>query len=152
MIPRNQQNRKSRVDLRCPTCGMDLTNPATRGYTWDGDTYCCEGCANGTGCTCERPSLKTRNSRKIGAIEQREMGMSGVEYQTPPSGPKLKTASRYPSRKAKAGEVPKRKRSLTKKRDSTREQARGRSEFTGQMNKGGARRVAVTGTKSTPHV
>jgi hypothetical protein len=36
---------------KCPNCGMDLdlgSNPTER----DGRTYCCPGCANGTGCTC----------------------------------------------------------------------------------------------------
>lgn len=148
MIPRNQQNRKSRVDLRCPTCGMDLANPATRGYTRDGDTYCCQGCADGTSCTCQLASIRTQAQRKTGSIEQREVGMAGVNYQPAAPGTKVKTAARYPTRKAKTGEVPKRKRSLTKKRDSTREQARGRSEFTRQLNNGGATRIPGTGTKS----
>lgn len=36
---------------KCPNCGMDLSlarTPIERG----GRTYCCEGCANQTGCTC----------------------------------------------------------------------------------------------------
>jgi hypothetical protein len=36
---------------KCPNCGMDISlgrNPTER----DGKTYCCEGCANQTGCTC----------------------------------------------------------------------------------------------------
>jgi len=56
---------------------------------------------------------------------------------------------RYPTRKAGAKQTPKRKRNVTKERDSTREQSRGRSEFTGQLNNNGATRVAITGTKST---
>jgi len=157
MIPRNQQNRKLRVDLHCPTCGMDLTDPATRGFTRDGETYCCEGCATGTGCTCARPSLRPRNPRRIGAIEQREPGggLAGLPKAASPSNgagassEKAAGPRRYPTRKAGTKPVPKRKRNVTKERDSTREQSRGRSEFTGQLNKKGAKRVAITGTKST---
>jgi hypothetical protein len=38
-------------DDKCPGCAMDIelgSNPTER----DGHTYCCPGCANGTGCTC----------------------------------------------------------------------------------------------------
>lgn len=38
----------------CPACGMermDWPNPA--GYVKEGQVYCCRGCAEGTGCTCD---------------------------------------------------------------------------------------------------
>jgi hypothetical protein len=40
---------------RCPRCGMDKagwTGNDARGYDFQGQTYCCEGCAKNTGCTC----------------------------------------------------------------------------------------------------
>jgi hypothetical protein len=39
--------------VECPNCGMpkdEWPNPA--GYTDGDETFCCEGCADGTGCTC----------------------------------------------------------------------------------------------------
>jgi len=41
----------------CPNCGMSKsmwTENKGQGYTKDGETYCCRGCAEGTGCTCRR--------------------------------------------------------------------------------------------------
>jgi hypothetical protein len=34
---------------------MDLRENNSGGYVKDNQTYCCEGCAEGTGCTCEFP-------------------------------------------------------------------------------------------------
>ena len=36
----------------CPGCGMIKNEWPGEGYTHDGETYCCQGCAEGTGCTC----------------------------------------------------------------------------------------------------
>ena len=37
----------------CPSCGMKKdTWPDKAGVTKSGKTYCCQGCADGTGCTC----------------------------------------------------------------------------------------------------
>ena len=47
MIPRNQQNRKARIDLTCPICGMELSKGWASGFIRDGETYCCRGCAEG---------------------------------------------------------------------------------------------------------
>lgn len=133
MIPRNQQNRRMQVDLACPTCAMNLAAAETAGFTRDGETYCCQGCADGTGCTCATPMPKRTRTKPVKGTNAK----SGAE-----------SISRYPSRKAGARITPKRKRNLTKERDSTREQARGRSEFTGSLYKGGPTRVSRTGTKS----
>ncbi|MBI4372285.1 MAG: hypothetical protein HY585_00990 [Candidatus Omnitrophica bacterium] len=37
---------------RCPRCGMSIGD-WTYSFTKGGVTYCCEGCANNTGCICE---------------------------------------------------------------------------------------------------
>jgi hypothetical protein len=40
---------------RCPACGMtkdQWKGNGGRGVSRGGRTYCCDGCANGTGCTC----------------------------------------------------------------------------------------------------
>jgi hypothetical protein len=36
----------------CPGCGMIKNEWPGEGYTHDGETYCCQGCAEGTGCMC----------------------------------------------------------------------------------------------------
>jgi hypothetical protein len=36
----------------CPGCAMAKNEWPGEGYTHDGQTYCCQGCAEGTGCTC----------------------------------------------------------------------------------------------------
>jgi hypothetical protein len=41
----------------CPGCGMpreDWPKVAGAGYAKDGVVYCCEGCADGSGCTCRQ--------------------------------------------------------------------------------------------------
>jgi hypothetical protein len=44
----------ARSEKECPNCGMPRSDwPDESGCTEDGKTYCCEGCATGTGCTCE---------------------------------------------------------------------------------------------------
>ncbi len=43
----------------CPTCGMDRKDwSKTQGYQQGGEAYCCEGCAEGTGCTCSEETEK----------------------------------------------------------------------------------------------
>src|SRR4029077_2545107 len=37
----------------CPGCGMIKNEWPGEGYTHEGETYCCQGCAEGTGCTCK---------------------------------------------------------------------------------------------------
>ena len=42
-------------DMNCPRCGMaqrQWSGNDGQGYTLDGQTYCCRGCAEGTGCVC----------------------------------------------------------------------------------------------------
>jgi len=58
MATQTQQTRPNSGTLQlneCPVCGMeqdDWSNDG-EGYTVDGETYCCRGCAEGTGCTCK---------------------------------------------------------------------------------------------------
>src|SRR5207245_4425615 len=44
--------RKSIPKPACPGCRMIKNEWPGEGYTHDGETYCCQGCAEGTGCTC----------------------------------------------------------------------------------------------------
>jgi hypothetical protein len=36
----------------CPGCAMIKNEWPGEGYSHEGETYCCQGCAEGTGCTC----------------------------------------------------------------------------------------------------
>jgi hypothetical protein len=48
----NPRFRKSTLKPACPGCGMIKNDWPGEGYTHDGETYCCQGCAEGTGCMC----------------------------------------------------------------------------------------------------
>jgi len=54
---KTEQKRKSRLRKTipapaCPGCRMKKNEWPGEGYTHQGQTYCCQGCAEGTGCTC----------------------------------------------------------------------------------------------------
>jgi hypothetical protein len=43
------------AEQTCPRCGMPRSQwkeNRGQGVTQGGQTYCCQGCAQGTGCTC----------------------------------------------------------------------------------------------------
>jgi hypothetical protein len=43
-------------EQRCPGCGMesqDWKGSGGRGFNAEGELYCCQGCAEGSGCMCE---------------------------------------------------------------------------------------------------
>src|ERR1700704_5314686 len=44
--------RKSTPAPACPGCRMKKNEWPGEGYTHEGEGYCCQGCAEGTGCTC----------------------------------------------------------------------------------------------------
>ena len=51
----------------CPGCRMIKNDWPGEGYTHDGQTYCCQGCAEGTGCMCvavEKPGF-SRQGQKL---------------------------------------------------------------------------------------
>jgi hypothetical protein len=37
----------------CPGCGMERTEWPTKGHVSEGVRFCCQGCADNSGCTCE---------------------------------------------------------------------------------------------------
>jgi hypothetical protein len=56
---KTERNQTARFELKefpplpaCPGCGMVKNQWPGEGYTHDKETYCCQGCAEGTGCTC----------------------------------------------------------------------------------------------------
>ena len=57
----------------CPGCRMVKNEWPGEGYTHDGETYCCPGCAEGTGCICvavEPPGF-SRRGQKLTRAEPR---------------------------------------------------------------------------------
>src|SRR5438552_19056992 len=50
--PQSRVFRKSVPQPTCPGCRMIKNAWPGEGYTHDGETYGCQGCAEGTGCMC----------------------------------------------------------------------------------------------------
>lgn len=59
-------------ELVCPNCGLERERWRDHngyGYTMDGDTYCCRGCSEDSGCGCvpvveeDAPVARGRRSR-----------------------------------------------------------------------------------------
>jgi hypothetical protein len=70
-----EKTEKQRSDERsCPKCGMERSKwSASNGFSMSGQQYCCSGCAQDTGCSCQGAS-KTQGSQ-MGREQGR--GMSG---------------------------------------------------------------------------
>ena len=52
---RGTEGEKEEMERTCPNCGMeqkDWSANEGQGFTQRREFYCCEGCAEGTGCTC----------------------------------------------------------------------------------------------------
>jgi len=57
----------------CPGCAMIKNEWPGEGYTHERETYCCQGCAEGTGCTCvsvAKPGF-SREGQKVTQAEPR---------------------------------------------------------------------------------
>jgi hypothetical protein len=57
----------------CPGCGMIKNEWPGEGYTHGGETFCCQGCAENTGCTCVtvgKPGF-SRRGQKVTRAEPR---------------------------------------------------------------------------------
>src|ERR1044071_4065842 len=68
MDPIIRTNTKARVNLRCPECHMDLRKAPQGGFEIYGETYCCRGCAEGTGCTCYAGTETKKSFNRPGDI------------------------------------------------------------------------------------
>lgn len=56
--PSSERKRsKTKSEEACPGCGMARADWPETGYTYDERRYCCQGCAEGTGCTCAEEDL-----------------------------------------------------------------------------------------------
>jgi hypothetical protein len=57
----------------CPGCAMAKNEWPGEGYTHEGETYCCQGCAEGSACTCvgaAQPGF-SREGQKLTQAEPR---------------------------------------------------------------------------------
>src|SRR6185436_12418982 len=57
----------------CPGCAMIKNEWPGEGYTHEGESYCCQACAEGTGCTCgsvAQPGF-SREGQKLTQAEPR---------------------------------------------------------------------------------
>jgi hypothetical protein len=161
MNPVNQTATKAWTSLACPECGMNLKKAPSGGFTAYGDTFCCRGCAEGTGCSCYAAISTKKSFNRPGDIGQRNAENTPRDKnfngeQTTSSKPigKRKAAikPRYKSRDQRQWEPrSKRLKSQNKQRDSTREQARGRSEQRGRLGRPARSqnqdRISRTGSK-----
>jgi len=161
MVPVIRANTKTRVNLACPECRMDLRKAPQGGFAKYGETYCCRGCADGTGCTCYAGTEVRKSFSRPGDIGQRNAENTprdknfNAERDTsgrPIGKRKHATASRNKSRDQRPTEArSKRLKSQNKQRDSTREQARGRSEQRGKLGRPAPSRnqdrISRTGSK-----
>src|ERR1041385_4421711 len=68
MDPVIRTNTKARVNTACPECHMDLRKAPQGGFEIYGETYCCRGCAEGTGCTCYAGTETKKSFNRPGDI------------------------------------------------------------------------------------
>jgi hypothetical protein len=161
MDPVIRTNTKARVNLACPECRMDLRKAPQGGFAKYGETYCCNGCADGTGCTCYAGTETKKTFSRPGDIGWRNAENTprdkNFNHERDTSGRPLgnrehATAKEYKSRDQRQW-VPRSKRlkAQNKPRDSAKEAARGRSEERGKLSKRvgsrGGDRVSRTGSK-----
>ncbi len=149
MEPVIRTSAKARVHLACPECGMSLMKAPQGGFVKYGDTYCCRGCADGTGCTCYAGTEVRKSFNRPDSMGRN----AEVNTSSEPIGKKKSaTRPRNKSRDQRQWEPrSKRLKSQNKQRDSTREQARGRSEQRGRMGRPAKSqnqdRISRTGSK-----
>ena len=57
----------------CPNCKMPKNEWPGEGYTFENQSYCCQGCAEGTGCTCVKAGAPgvSREGQKATQAEPR---------------------------------------------------------------------------------
>lgn len=73
MKTEKEQSQGSIPAPACPGCRMTKNEWPGEGYTHEGETYCCQGCAEGTGCTCVtvgKPGF-SRRGQKLTRAEPR---------------------------------------------------------------------------------
>ena len=54
-----KKQKSSNKDTVCSNCGMAAADWPQGGYKLGSQSYCCQGCAEQTGCTCSEDSRAT---------------------------------------------------------------------------------------------
>lgn len=67
----------------CPGCGMNKNEWPGEGYAHEGESYCCQGCAEGTGCTCR--SVSEPGFSREGQVRTRPAGRPGEQRSGAPA-------------------------------------------------------------------
>jgi hypothetical protein len=161
MDPIIRTNTKARVNLACPQCSTNLKKAPNGGFVLYGETYCCEGCAKGTGCTCYAGTEVRKSFNRPGDMGWRNPENTPrdrndnkeVNTSSKPIGNREHaTARKYKSRDQRQWEPrSKRLKTQNKTKDSTREQARGRAEQRGRLGRPARSenqdRISRTGSK-----
>jgi len=65
----------------CPGCAMVKNAWPGEGYTHEGETYCCQGCAEGTDCTCvavAKPGFSREGQKRTKAKPRPDEQRSGA--------------------------------------------------------------------------
>jgi hypothetical protein len=86
-IARNSSNKRTRSKRVpqpfCPRCKMIKNDWPGEGYTLGGETYCCQGCAEDTGCTCQR--VPTRGFSREGQVATKSQPRPGKQRSGAPA-------------------------------------------------------------------
>jgi hypothetical protein len=134
---------------------MNLKKAPQGGFVQYGETYCCRGCADGSGCTCYAGTEVRKSYSRPGDIGWRNSENTArdrndnreVDTSSQPIGKRKHATARAVKSRDQRQWEPRSKRLKTqnKPKDSTREQARGRSEERGRMAKPAKGRVGSRG-------
>ena len=54
-----QKQKSSKTETVCANCGMAAADWPQGGYKLGSQSYCCQGCAEQTGCTCSEDNRAT---------------------------------------------------------------------------------------------
>lgn len=58
-MSKKQQQSSGKATGSCPNCSMAAADWPEGGYKLGSQTYCCQGCAEQTGCTCDTEKRAT---------------------------------------------------------------------------------------------
>ena len=56
-------------EVECPQCGLPVSGWSSQGFAKEGHTFCCQGCAEGTGCICESRK-ESKSDRELNLTEE----------------------------------------------------------------------------------
>jgi hypothetical protein len=57
------------TEVKCPQCGLSVNEWSGQGFAKEGRIYCCQGCAEGTGCIC-KSRKESKSDRELNLSEE----------------------------------------------------------------------------------